>query len=151
MSKKTNKKKFDLKKQGEGAANKKKPNLSKSDNGVKKVKTSQSASSGKTINTKKEVKKRLQPTTSKTQRGTAPQKATKSAIAGGELIFGRKNYILMAAGAALVALGMILMLGGWMEDPNVWDENVIFSFRRTFIAPMVILAGLIVEVFAIFK
>jgi hypothetical protein len=42
------------------------------------------------------------------------------------------------------------MLGGH-EDPNVWDETVIYSFRRITLAPIVILAGLAVEVYAIFK
>ncbi len=91
-------------------------------------------------------KKKLVPTVSKTKTATATTMGSEK-----ELLFGRQNYILMAAGIGLIALGMILMLGGWMEDPNVWDENVIYSFRRTVLAPVVILAGLIVEVFAILK
>ena len=57
----------------------------------------------------------------------------------------------MGIGAGLVFLGMILMLGGSMPSDDVWDESIIYSFRRTVLAPIVIVAGLVVEVFAIFK
>lgn len=57
----------------------------------------------------------------------------------------------MGAGAGLVILGMILMLGGSMPSPDVWDDSIIYSFRRTVLAPIVILAGLGVEIYAIFK
>ena len=68
-----------------------------------------------------------------------------------ELIFNKDNYLWMGIGAVLVIAGMLLMSGGGMEDPNVWDENQIYGFRRTVLAPMVILAGLGVEIYAIFK
>ena len=67
------------------------------------------------------------------------------------LLFGKQNYILMAAGFGLFALGMILMLGGDMPDPDTWDPDIIYSFRRTVLAPFMILLGLIVEIYAIFK
>jgi len=37
-----------------------------------------------------------------------------------------------------------------MPSPEVWDESLIYSGRRITLAPMVILAGLIVNVYAIF-
>lgn len=67
------------------------------------------------------------------------------------LSFGRQNYILMLAGVGLIFLGFLLMSGGQMPSPDVWDESLIYSTRRTLIAPIVILAGLVVEIFAIFK
>jgi Protein of unknown function (DUF3098) len=67
------------------------------------------------------------------------------------LLFQRQNYILMAIGAALVLLGMICMLGGSMPDANTWDDNIIYSFRIVTLAPILILAGLGVEIYAIFK
>jgi hypothetical protein len=66
------------------------------------------------------------------------------------LLFNRDNYIWIAGGFGLVLLGLLLMSGGGMTDPKVWDESVIYSFRRITLAPMVILAGLIVEIYAIF-
>ncbi len=65
--------------------------------------------------------------------------------------FGRDTYIWMGIGFGLVLVGMLLMMGGHMPDPNTWDESIIYSFRRTVLAPIVILAGLVVEVYAIFK
>ncbi|MEO6132384.1 MAG: DUF3098 domain-containing protein [Saprospiraceae bacterium] len=67
------------------------------------------------------------------------------------LLFTRDNYKFMAIGVVLIAIGMILMLGGSMKDPNQWDESVIYSFRRITLAPIIILAGLGTEIYAIFK
>ena len=65
--------------------------------------------------------------------------------------FGKSNYIWMAIGAALIILGMILMSGGKSADPNVFNANAVYSFRRITLAPIVIIAGFIVEIYAIFK
>lgn len=81
----------------------------------------------------------------------AKRRAAESSSRAIELEFGRQNYILMGIGVALIALGLLLMSGGDMPDEQTWDPNIIYSTRRTLIAPMVILAGLIVELFAIFK
>lgn len=67
------------------------------------------------------------------------------------LLFKRDNFLLMLLGIGLITLGMFLMSGGQMPDPNTWDPNIIYSTQRTVIAPIVILTGLIVEIFAIFK
>ena len=67
------------------------------------------------------------------------------------LVFTWANYRLMLIGIGIIGLGMILMIGGSMPTPDVWDENLIYSFRRTVLAPFVIVAGFIVEVYAIFK
>lgn len=65
--------------------------------------------------------------------------------------FGKANYTWMLVGAALIIVGMLLMSGGKSADPNVFDVNEVYSFRRITIAPMVIIAGFIVEIYAIFK
>ena|SRR5687767_1586750 len=67
------------------------------------------------------------------------------------LLFSKQNYLYIAIGCGLIALGLILMLGGGMKDPNVWDESVIYSPVRTVLAPILILAGLATEIYAIFK
>jgi len=67
------------------------------------------------------------------------------------LIFSKQNYLYIGIGCGLIGLGLILMLGGGMKDPNVWDESVIYSARRTVLAPIVILAGLAMQVYAIFR
>jgi hypothetical protein len=67
------------------------------------------------------------------------------------LLFNKQTYLYIGIGCALIALGLVLMLGGGMEDPNVWDESVIYSPRRLTLAPIVILAGLGMQIYAIFK
>jgi hypothetical protein len=67
-----------------------------------------------------------------------------------DLLFGKKNFIAMGIGIALIFIGYILMSGGSMPSPDVWDESLIYSFRRTVIAPIFILAGFAVQVYVIF-
>jgi hypothetical protein len=64
---------------------------------------------------------------------------------------GKENYILLIIGFAIIVLGFILMIGGKSEDPNVFNEEQIFSFRRITLAPIVVLAGFIFEIWAIMK
>ena len=63
--------------------------------------------------------------------------------------FGRMNYILVLIGIALIALGFILMIGGGSSDPDVFNEQM-FNFRRLTLAPILVLAGFVVEIVAIF-
>lgn len=63
---------------------------------------------------------------------------------------GRENYRLMAIGFAIIVIGFILMLGGKAESPDVFNEDI-FSFRRITLAPMVVLAGFVFEIYAIMK
>ncbi|MFM9949572.1 MAG: DUF3098 domain-containing protein, partial [Saprospiraceae bacterium] len=52
-----------------------------------------------------------------------------------ELVFNKTSYIWMGAGLALIFIGLLLMSGGKMPNPETWDENIIYSFRRTVLAP----------------
>ncbi len=76
---------------------------------------------------------------------------TTAKIINTDLLFGRKNYYYMLGGIALIIVGMFLMAGGNMPSPDVWDESLIYSTTRTLIAPIFILAGLVLQVFAIFS
>ena len=99
----------------------------------------------KVVVSKKETdkpKSKAKPTTSK--RGQRVEAAE-------PLVFGWANYRIMLIGIGIIALGMLLMMGGSMPSPDVWDESLIYSFRRTVIAPVLIIAGFIVEIYAIFK
>ena len=64
---------------------------------------------------------------------------------------GKQNYILLAVGFIIIVIGFWLMRGGASEDPNVFNEDELFSFRRVTLAPIVILAGFIFEIYAIMK
>ena len=68
-----------------------------------------------------------------------------------DLVFSQKTFVWIGIGVALLALGMILMAGGQMPDPNVWDESIIYSFRRITLAPIVLLSGLGVITYAILR
>jgi membrane-bound ClpP family serine protease len=62
----------------------------------------------------------------------------------------KENYILMAIGFAVVIIGLLLLSGGETKDPNVFSQEL-FSFRRITLAPIIILAGFIFEIYAIMK
>ena len=66
-------------------------------------------------------------------------------------LFKKDNYMWMIIGAVIIVLGMILMSGGKNENPAVFDKNVVYSTTRITIAPILIVAGLLIEVYAIFK
>ena len=70
--------------------------------------------------------------------------------------FGKENYKFMLIGLALIVVGFLLMMGpdantvDGKYDPNVWNEGI-FSIRRIRIAPMLVIAGFAIEVYAILK
>ena len=66
-------------------------------------------------------------------------------------LFGRENYILMLVGIAVLALGFFLMSGGKSPDPKVFDEKEVYSTTRITIAPILIIAGFIIEIVAIMR
>jgi membrane-bound ClpP family serine protease len=63
---------------------------------------------------------------------------------------GKENYKLMAIGFIVIVIGFILVSGGGSDDPNVFSEDI-FNFRRLTIAPIVLLAGFVFEIYAIMK
>ncbi|HLO82501.1 MAG TPA: DUF3098 domain-containing protein [Chitinophagaceae bacterium] len=66
-------------------------------------------------------------------------------------LFTKENYLWMGIGIVIILLGFLLMSGGKSADPKVFDEHEVYSFRRITIAPILIMAGLMVEVYAIMK
>ena len=66
-------------------------------------------------------------------------------------IFSKDNYIWMLAGIVVMAIGMFLLAGGKSDDPSVFAKDEVYSFRRITVAPILILAGLFIEIFAIFR
>jgi len=65
-------------------------------------------------------------------------------------LFERGNYVLMLAGLALIVLGFLLMSGGGSEDPNVYNPEL-FSARRIVVAPLFMVMGFALEVWAIMR
>ena len=65
-----------------------------------------------------------------------------------KLLFGKRNYKFMLIGILFIAVGFILMSGGSSDDPNIFNEEI-YSFRRIRLAPMLVILGFIIEVYAI--
>lgn len=66
----------------------------------------------------------------------------------GKMAITPKGLRLMIAGLVVMIAGFILLAGGGSKDPQVFNEAM-FDFRRLVAAPVVIIAGLVVEVVAI--
>ena len=67
-------------------------------------------------------------------------------------MFSKENYIWMLVGLLVIALGMFLMSGGKSNtDPTVFNKEAVYSSTRITVAPILILAGLVLEIYAIFK
>ncbi len=64
-------------------------------------------------------------------------------------LFGKRNYMIMLIGIAVIALGFILMAGGGSDDPNVFNPDI-YSWRRIRLAPTLVIIGLGIEIYAIF-
>ena len=73
----------------------------------------------------------------------------KQAVSKG--LFGKENYLLMLGGLIILAIGFFLMAGGKSADPAVFNDNEVYSTTRITIAPLLIIAGFIIEIFAIMK
>ena len=66
-------------------------------------------------------------------------------------LFDKQNLWLMLGGVAVIAIGMLLMVGGNSKDPGVFNYNEVYSKTRISVAPILIIIGLGIEIYAIFK
>ncbi|MEO6069480.1 MAG: DUF3098 domain-containing protein [Chitinophagaceae bacterium] len=82
-----------------------------------------------------------------TKQAPAPKDKTQPFVP----FFEKENIWWMLGGLAVMALGFVLMAGGKNTDPNVFDESKVYSFTRITIAPLLILAGLVIEIVALFR
>lgn len=90
-------------------------------------------------------KKSTQSTSNKT---TSSYKSTVSTKPSFDFAFEKINYIWMLIGIALLALGYILLIGGGSNNPDEFN-NALFDTRRLVIAPILMVAGIIVEICSI--
>ena len=65
-----------------------------------------------------------------------------------DFAFSKKNYILLFVGLAFMASGLILMVGGGSEDPTQFSDEI-FNTTRLTVAPILLAAGFITEIFAV--
>jgi len=66
-------------------------------------------------------------------------------------LFAKENFLFMLIGGIVIALGMYLMSGGKSDDPSVFSNTEVYSKTRITVAPILIVIGLMIEVYAIFK
>ncbi len=71
--------------------------------------------------------------------------------ANNQSLFSKDNYMWMLVGLGVMALGFFLMAGGKSADPKVFNDNEVYSTTRITIAPILIIGGLLIEIFAIMK
>ena len=62
----------------------------------------------------------------------------------------KKGLYGMLAGLGLMVLGYILMSGGGVTDPQVFNYDM-FSFRRIVLAPLLLIAGIVTIVVSIIR
>ncbi len=67
------------------------------------------------------------------------------------MVLKRKNYRYIIAGCLVVLVGFILMSGGGSDDPNVFNEEELFSFRRITLAPFLVILGYGIVLYGIMK
>lgn len=67
-----------------------------------------------------------------------------------QLIYDRKSFLIFGAGLGLVLLGLLLMAGSAMPDPERWEPERIYSFRRITLAPLSMVLGFGVLIYGIF-
>lgn len=66
------------------------------------------------------------------------------------MAFGKKDFMWMAIGMVVVILGYVLMSGGGSADPTEFSEDI-FSFRRINLAPVVVLVGYGIIMYAVLR
>ena len=65
-----------------------------------------------------------------------------------KMALGPKNIKFLIAGLLVMAAGFLLLSGGGSDDPNVFNYAM-FDTRRLVAAPLVIVAGIVLEIIAI--
>lgn len=65
-----------------------------------------------------------------------------------KFLFDKKNYQIMLTGIFFIVLGLILMAGGDTGDETSFNPEI-FNFRRITLAPILMIIGFTIEIFAI--
>lgn len=69
---------------------------------------------------------------------------------GSVLLFDKHKYTWLIIGLVVTAIGFLLMIGGSSDDPAEFSDKI-FSFRRLTLAPILVLAGYVIQIYAIMK
>ena len=85
-----------------------------------------------------------------TKKNTVSPKGFKESKPEFQFAFTKENYMWMIIGVVLIILGYVLLVGGGSDNPDEFNM-ALFNARRLVFAPIFIVGGLVVEVFAIMK
>ena len=61
---------------------------------------------------------------------------------------GRRGMRMMLLGLLIIVAGFVMLSGGGVDDPEVFNYEM-FNVRRLVLAPLLMLAGIVVEIVAI--
>jgi len=67
-----------------------------------------------------------------------------------DFVFHKQNYILLLISLAVIVAGFALLSVGGSDNPNEFSEEI-FNVRRLYIAPIIILGGYFLVIYAIMK
>lgn len=67
-----------------------------------------------------------------------------------DFVFSKQNYVLLLISLAVIVIGFALLSGGGSDNPNEFSEEI-FSVRRLYVAPIIILGGYFLVIYAIMK
>jgi len=97
--------------------------------------------------------KKQSPAVAERKTASTPNIATREKVTRNKipLLFGKTEFKWILIGVGVEMLGMILMLGGAMPNPDTWDPRLIYSPLRITVAPILIVAGLVIVGLGIFK
>ena len=82
-----------------------------------------------------------------TKKGVTAKNSAKPGWAPG-MPFTTTNYLLMVAGVIILLIGYFMLSGGGSDDPSQFSD-AIFNARRLKVAPVILIVGFVVELFAI--
>jgi len=66
-------------------------------------------------------------------------------------MFDKQNYMWMAIGGVVMVIALLVMAGGKSPDPKVFNYNEVYSNTRITVAPILLMLGLLIEVYAIMR
>ena len=86
-----------------------------------------------------------------TQAPAAQSKPKVATVSNIPFLFTKENYLIMIGGVIVIITGFALMTGAANDNPAVFPADDIYSFRRTSLAPVVVMIGFLIEIYAILK
>lgn len=72
-------------------------------------------------------------------------------MSSNNFVFSKKNIMFIIIGCVVTLIGFFLMMGGGSDDPNVFNEEEMFSFTRITLAPILVIGGYALVIFGIMK